>query len=187
MKYHKLLFLLFLIIFFPEKLFSANEVIERLKEGGKIVMIRHSYAPGMGDPKNFLINDCSTQRNLDKKGIIQSKLIRKFFKVNQIPVDKVLSSEWCRSKDTAKYAFENFETFDALNSFYDVRFAENETKQINDLKKYIKKWDSNKNLIFVTHYVVILEILNIRASSGEIIIFNKDYEVLARVKNRLFQ
>ena len=90
MKYHKLLFLLSLMVFFSEKSFSANDVIERLKEGGKIVMIRHSYAPGNGDPKNFSINDCSTQRNLSKKGIIQSKSIRKFFKVNQIPVDKVL-------------------------------------------------------------------------------------------------
>ena len=185
MKYHKLLFLLFLIIFFPEKSFSANEVIERLKEGGKIVMIRHSYAPGMGDPKNFLINDCSTQRNLDKKGIIQSKLIRKFFKVNQIPVDKVLSSEWCRCQDTANIAFNKYETQKFLNSFYDPRFAKYKVKQIKELKKYINKWNGKKNLILVTHYVVILDILNYQSSSGEIIVSDKNFNIINSLKIEL--
>ena len=81
MKYHKLLFLFFLIVFFPEKSFSSNDLIEKLKEGGKIVMIRHAYAPGNGDPENFSINDCSSQRNLNKEGLIQSKLIGNFLKL----------------------------------------------------------------------------------------------------------
>ena len=93
----------------------------------------------------------------------------------------MLSSEWCRCKDTAKYAFENFETFNALNSFYDENFYENETKQINDLKKYIKNWDSDKNLVFVTHYVVISSILNIGTSSGEIIISDKNFNIIGSV------
>ena len=93
----------------------------------------------------------------------------------------MFSSEWCRCKDTAKYAFENFDTFDALNSFYDESFAENETKQINDLKKYIKNWDSDKNLVFVTHYVVISSILNIGTSSGEIIISDKNFNIIGSV------
>ena len=42
------------------------------KEGNKIILIRHALAPGNGDPKNFNIKDCSTQRNLNQK--IYSKL-----------------------------------------------------------------------------------------------------------------
>ena len=158
--------------------FSDDIILNSLKEGKKLVFIRHAIAPGNGDPNNFDINDCSTQRNLDKNGIKQSKKIGQFFKSNKIKIDKVLSSEWCRCKDTAKYAFENFETFDALNSFYDERFASNEAKQIKDLKNYIKYWNSDKNLVLVTHFVVILSILNTGSSSGEIIISDKKFNII---------
>ena len=178
----KFILILFVgLLNFTNNAISDDKILNSLKEGKKLIFIRHAIAPGNGDPNNFSIKDCTTQRNLDKSGIKQSKKIGLFFKNNKIEIDKVLSSEWCRSKDTAKYAFENYETFDALNSFYDVRFAENETKQINDLKKYIKKWDSNKNLIFVTHYVVISSILNTSSSSGEIIISDKNFNIIGSV------
>ena len=161
--------------------FSDDKILNSLKEGNKLIFIRHALAPGNGDPNNFNIKDCSTQRNLNKKGIKQSKKIGRFFKANKIKIDKILSSEWCRCKDTAKYAFENFETFNALNSFYDERFAANETKQINDLKNYIKSWESDKNLVFVTHYVVISSILNTGSSSGEIIISDKNLNIIGSI------
>ena len=181
MKYIKPLILLILIIIFPNISDASENIINQLKEGGKVIFIRHGFAPGNGDPDNFLVNDCSTQRNLDKNGINQSKKIGLFFKSNKIKIDKVLSSEWCRCTDTAKYAFENFETFDALNSFYDERFSANETKQINDLKQYIKNWKSDKNLVFVTHYVVISSIFNTGTSSGEIIVSDKNFNILGSV------
>jgi len=161
--------------------FSNDKILDSLKEGKKLVFIRHAIAPGNGDPNNFDINDCSTQRNLDKNGITQSKKIGHFFKNNKIKIDKVLSSEWCRCKDTAKYAFQNFETFDALNSFYDVRFAANEAKQVKDLKNYIKNWNDDKNLVLVTHFVVISSILNTGSSSGEIIISDKNLNIIGSI------
>ena len=158
--------------------FSSDKILNSLKEGKKLVFIRHAIAPGNGDPDNFNIKDCSTQRNLSKNGIIQSKKIGQFFKKNQIKIDKVLSSEWCRCKDTAKIAFKSFKTFDALNSFYDEKFAHNEAKQIKSLKKYIKNWQNDDNLILVTHFVVISSILNVGASSGEIVISDKNFNVI---------
>ena len=181
MKYFILIFTFILSIISTSNSFSNDKIISKLQSGGNIVFIRHAIAPGNGDPENFNIKDCSTQRNLSEEGINQSKKIGAFFKKNNINIDKVLSSEWCRCKDTAKYAFENFETFDALNSFYDERFAKNETKQINNLKKYIKNWDSDKNLVFVTHYVVISSILNIGTSSGEIIISDKNFNIIGSI------
>ena len=177
--FRKILIILFVVLLnLNNNAFSNDKILESLKEGKKLVFIRHAIAPGNGDPINFNINDCSTQRNLDKNGIVQSKKIGQFFINNKIKVDKVLSSEWCRCKDTAKYAFQNFETFNALNSFYDVRFAANEAKQIKDLKNYIKNWDSDENLVLVTHFVVISSILNIGASSGEIIISDKNFNII---------
>ena len=178
----KILTILFIgVLNFSSNALSDDEILNSLEEGKKLVFIRHAIAPGNGDPVNFNIRDCSTQRNLDKNGIKQSKKIGLFFENNKIKIDKVLSSEWCRCKDTAKYAFKKFKTFNALNSFYDQRLAANETKQINDLKKYIKNWNSDKNLVFVTHFVVISSILNIGSSSGEIIISDKNFNIIGSV------
>ena len=157
--------------------------IDEIKNlNSKVFFMRHALAPGNGDPKNFKLDDCSTQRNLNDEGITQSKLIGEFFKTKKIKIDKVLSSEWCRCKDTAKFAFNDFETFDALNSFYSTKFAKNEKRQIKDLKKYIKNWKSNKNLILVTHYVVISSMLNIAVSSGEIVVSDKNYEIIGSIE-----
>ena len=161
--------------------FSDDKILKSLKEGKKLVFIRHAIAPGNGDPNTFDINDCSTQRNLNENGIEESKKIGLFFKNNKIKIDKVLSSQWCRCKDTAKYAFKNFKTFDALNSFYDEKFAANEAKQIKDLKNYIKRWNSDKNLVLITHFVVISSILNTGASSGEIIISDKNFNIVGSI------
>ena len=146
------------------------------------MFIRHALAPGGGDPENFKISDCSTQRNLNQIGIEQSKKIGSFFTENKIPIDQVLSSEWCRCKDTAKYAFKNYETFNALNSFFSAKFAKNKNKQIKDLKKYIKNWNGEKNLIFVTHYVVISEMMNLAVSSGEIVISDKNLNLIGTIE-----
>jgi len=175
-----ILALIFLV--FLNSAFSNEKLITSLKEGGKLIFIRHAHAPGNGDPENFNLKDCSTQRNLNREGINQSKKIGLFFTQNKIKIDKVLSSEWCRCKDTAKYAFNDYKTFDALNSFYDARFTKNKTEQIKDLKKYILSWNSKKNLVLVTHFVVISETLNVGSASGEIIVSDKNFNIISSIE-----
>ena len=180
MNYIKLLILFILIFFLQVKISASETLVDKLKEGGKIIMIRHAYAPGNGDPDNFLIEDCTTQRNLNKKGVNQSKKIGNFFRENKIQVDIVLSSEWCRCRDTAFYAFNKYQTKSFLNSFFSAKFASNKNKQIYDLKKYINEWSGDNNLVLVTHYVTIQEVLNVTSSSGELIIADRNFNVLAR-------
>ena len=174
-------FIFFLIFLSFSNLYSNEKLIEKLKDGEKIILIRHALAPGSGDPINFDLNDCTTQRNLNIEGVEQSKKIGSFFNKNNIPIDQVLSSEWCRCKDTAKYAFDEFETFDALNSFYDIRFAANEDKQIKDFYEFIDSIDNKNNIVFVTHYVVIGAILNIGTSSGEIVVTDKNLNIIGSI------
>ena len=162
--------------------YANPEVITALQEGGKLVFIRHALAPGGGDPDNFNLNDCSTQRNLDKSGISQAKIIGQFFKKNNIKIDQVFSSEWCRTKETALNAFEDYKTFSALNSFFSSKFAKNRDEQMKDLRNFVNKWDSKKNIVFVTHYVVILEVLNTTVGSGEIIVADKNYKVIGSIE-----
>ena len=175
-------FLILIIFFIPNISFSNEILINSLKDGKKIIFIRHAIAPGSGDPKNFNIKKCSTQRNLNDEGKIQSKKIGNFFKINKIEISKILSSEWCRCKDTAKIAFGKFETFNALNSFYEARFQENRSSQLRDLRNFISSWESDSNLILVTHYVVIYDLLNSAVSSGEMIITDKKLNIIGNLE-----
>jgi phosphohistidine phosphatase SixA len=182
MKFIKFLIIIFISINSPIKADSNQNVINELKKGGNLIFIRHAYAPGGGDPKNFDINDCKTQRNLSNSGRDQAKKIRSFFKDNNIPISKVYSSEWCRCKETASIAFNDFETKSFLNSFFSSQFAKNKDLQMKKLKTFINNLDKNKNLVFVTHYVVISESLNYAPSSGEIVISNKNLKVIDTIE-----
>ena len=159
----------------------TDKILNELQNGGNIIFIRHAYAPGGGDPENFDINDCSTQRNLNDNGRNQSKKIGNLFKRNEVPVDKVISSEWCRCKETASIAFNEFKTKNFLNSFYSPKFAKNKKKQIKNLKNYINNWNDNKNLVLVTHYVVILEALDYAPRSGEIVISDRNFKIKGNI------
>ena len=181
MKYFKIILIFFLFLLNKISLASEN-IVEILKKENNIIFIRHAIAPGNGDPSNFDISDCSTQRNLSKNGELQALKIGNFFKKNDIKITEVLSSEWCRCKNTAKIAFGNYETKNFLNSFYDDRFSENKDKQILEFQKFIRNWNKTKNLVLVTHYVVISEILDVTASSGEIVIANNNLEFLSSLE-----
>ena len=183
MKFIKfLLILLFISINSSIKADSNQNLINELKNGGKLIFIRHAYAPGGGDPNNFDINDCNTQRNLSNSGREQAKNIGNFFKNNNIKIKNIYSSEWCRCKETALIAFNKFETKDFLNSFFSSEFAQNKDAQMNNLKEFIKNNKSKQNLVFVTHYVVISESLNYLSSSGEIVVSDKDFKVIDTVE-----
>ena len=178
-----IIILFFISIYSFSNLYSNEKLIYELKEGEKIVFIRHALAPGSGDPPSFKLNDCSTQRNLNNNGIEQSKKIGLFFLKHNIPIDLVLSSEWCRCKDTAKFAFKNFKTFDALNSFFSPKFQKNRKRQMLDLSEFLNNWEGKKNLILITHYVVILETLNRSVGSGEIVIVDKNLNLIGSISN----
>ena len=180
------LIIFFYIIFitFPSTIKADlnQELSLELKKGGKLIFIRHAYAPGGGDPENFDINNCDTQRNLSKEGRDQAKKIGNFFKENEIPIKLVISSEWCRCKETALIAFKNYQTENFLNSFYSAKFEKNRKMQMKKLKGYVKSWNGDKNLVLVTHYVVISEALNYAPSSGEIVIADKNFKKLNSIE-----
>jgi len=181
MKFIKFLLIIFISINSPIKADSNQNIINELKRGGNLIFIRHAYAPGGGDPINFNINDCKTQRNLSNSGRNQAKKIGIYFKENNIPISKVYSSEWCRCKETASIAFNNFETKRFLNSFFSSQFAKNKDPQIKNFKNFIKNWNEDSNLIFVTHYVVINELLNYNPNSGEIVISDRNYNIIGNL------
>ena len=182
MKFFRFFIIIFISLTTSIKADLNKNLINQLKDGGKLIFIRHAYAPGNGDPNNFNLNDCSTQRNLNSIGRKQAKDIGGFFRENKIKIYKVLSSEWCRCKETADIAFNNYSTNSFLNSFYSPKYAKNREKQVEALNDYVKKFKSDKNLIFVTHYVLISEVLNYGPSSGEIVVSDKNFNIVGTVE-----
>ena len=182
MKFLKYFIIIFISLTTSIKADLNKYLINQLEDGGKLIFIRHAYAPGNGDPNNFNLNDCSTQRNLNSIGQKQAENIGEFFRINKIKIHKVLSSEWCRCKETADIAFKDFSTNNFLNSFYSSQYAENKDKQIKALNDYVKKFKSDKNLIFVTHYVLISEVLNYAPSSGEIVVSDINFNIVGTVE-----
>jgi phosphohistidine phosphatase SixA len=179
-------FLILIYIFFTNftVVLSSESIWDEARKGNKVILIRHSLAPGGGDPAGFKIENCKTQRNLNKAGIDQSKKIGKIFRDNKIPIDIILSSEWCRCKDTAFHAFGRFKKFSALNSTFSNPYIKNESRQIKKIKKYLKNWDGKgKNLILVTHYSIITAITDAVPRSGEIVIADKNLNVLNTIEN----
>ena len=127
---------------------------------------------------SFTKNTCSELRD---KILLRFKNLKLFLQnQNEIKIDKVFSSEWCRCKETAKIAFKNYTTKSFLNSFYSSKFAKNKDKQVKALKEYIKDYknNNNENLVLVTHYVLISEILNYGSSSGEIVVSDKNFNII---------
>jgi len=182
MKFLKFFLIIFISLTTSIKADLNKNLVNQLEDGEKLIFIRHAYAPGSGDPDNFNLNDCSTQRNLSEEGKKQAKKIGKFFTKNNIKIEKVFSSEWCRCKETAEIAFNNYSTKNFLNSFYSSKFAKNKTKQIEELDNYVQELRSSKNLVFVTHYVLISEVLNYAPSSGEIVVSDKNFNMIGSIE-----
>ena len=66
--FKKKIFIFFLVFFIiPNQSQTEENLINTLKKGKNIIFIRHSLAPGNGDPSGSILSDCSTQRNLNKK------------------------------------------------------------------------------------------------------------------------
>lgn len=145
---------------------DQNELIAKLKTGGHILMVRHAVAPGSGDPKNFKIGDCSTQRNLDETGRAQAQSIGDWLRANGVASARVYSSQWCRCLETAKQMrLGNVQELPALNSFYER--TQDREPNISALKEFISRQPADGELIvFVTHFVTIGALTGESVSSG---------------------
>ena len=99
---------------------EADRLITLLKSGGYFLMIRHAQAPGSGDPENFKIGDCSTQRNLNETGRAQARSIGNWLRHKGLASARVYASQWCRCLETAKLmGLGPVKELPALNSFYE--------------------------------------------------------------------
>lgn len=165
----------------------ANEqgMLASLKSGNHFAIMRHALAPGSGDPSNFDLKDCSTQRNLSQTGIDQAVNIGKKLRDNGISEAQVFTSQWCRCIDTAEQLDLGMPVeLPLINSFFQDRSEG--PAQTHALKKWLMEQDLSKPLILVSHQVNITALTDVYPNSGEIIIVerlsNGEFIVTGRIQ-----
>jgi len=149
---------------------ETDALWDALAQGGHVAMIRHAYAPGTGDPENFRIGDCGTQRNLDDTGREQARRAGEIFRDRDVAVARVLSSEWCRCQETARLlGIGAVETFPALNSLYNRRH--NEERQVAALQRFLADLPADgPSVVLVSHHATIGALTGTYPQSGAIVV-----------------
>jgi phosphohistidine phosphatase SixA len=164
---------------------DQNTLVDELKAGGRVLMIRHAYAPGSGDPSDFRIGDCSTQRNLDERGRSQAREIGEWLRNRGIERARVFSSQWCRCMETAILMDVGpVSELPALNSFFSR--PQDREPNLSALFDFLSRQRLDGELIiFVTHYVTISAVTGEGVSSGEGVVMrlreNASHEVVGRM------
>ena len=91
------------------------EVVDRLREGGFVVFLRHAVTDhSQEDFPGAPLTNCAAQRNLNDAGRQQAEVLGRAWRALEIPVGDVLSSGYCRTRETAELAFGRFEIVPAL-------------------------------------------------------------------------
>jgi len=156
---------------------------EALKNGTAFVIMRHALAPGTGDPENFTIGECATQRNLSAAGQQQARATGELFRASGIDKAEVWSSAWCRCRETAELlALGEVRTLAPLNSFF--RRQGRRDEQTSALKDWLKARTSDMPLVLVTHQVNISALTGVYPRSGELIFVEIDDTGSVRVIDR---
>jgi phosphohistidine phosphatase SixA len=138
--------------------------------------MRHASAPGVGDPPNYTLDDCRTQRNLDAEGRRQAVVVGDWLRKQGILSATVFSSVWCRCKETAALlGFDAYQVEPSLGSFFDEMAKAPESNRA--LQRFVAQnltVKGERALILVTHHVNILEFSGENVASGDLVLVKVD-------------
>ncbi|MBY3755074.1 histidine phosphatase family protein [Azospirillum formosense] len=141
---------------------------------GLIVLMRHAEAPGVGDPPNFQLRDCATQRNLGASGREQARRVGDRLRSLGVQRAAVYSSQWCRCLETARLLdVGSVQELPVLNSFFDRREAQD--AQIASLRRFLAGLPAGgAPVVLVTHQVVVTALTGVYPASGESVLLRAD-------------
>jgi len=155
---------------------AADSIFDRLHRGGLVILMRHATTvPGGGDPANFKLGDCSTQRNLSEAGREESRRVGARLRAERTPIERVYTSPWCRCRDTAMLAFGEAEEWEPLGSYFER--PDLDTEHTAQVLKRIAKYGRLKpkgNVVMVTHAVNIASLTKRSVATGEIVVVRPD-------------
>lgn len=134
---------------------------------GSFAIMRHALAPGTGDPADFDVEDCGTQRNLDTVGRAQAALIGAAFRERGQKFERVLTSQWCRCRETAQLLdLGPVDEVPAFNSF----FRNSSLRDSQTAEALAVLADRTDRPFVVTHQVNIRALTGQSTRSGEVLV-----------------
>jgi broad specificity phosphatase PhoE len=149
---------------------SENALWNKLRSGGVTVLMRHAATvPGIGDPPDFVLGQCATQRNLSEVGRRQARAIGAAFRQHDVDPGAVWSSRWCRCLDTAKLAFGHVQPEPALDSMFNDDTAAANAK-LRALRDRLTTRQETAPLVLVTHDVNIRALTGASLAQGEMVL-----------------
>ena len=135
---------------------------------GYVLLLRHSLAPGVGDPENFKLGDCSTQRNLSQEGRDDAAEIGAWIKRQKVKIYRVESSRWCRARQTAKLLdIGKVKLNKNLDSLFRESNLESHPKTLKTKQQILNHRNKSGLLVLVGHYVNIAALVGVGVDSGE--------------------
>jgi phosphohistidine phosphatase SixA len=148
----------------------AADAWAELAKPGAIVLIRHATAPGVGDRAEFKLDDCATQRNMNEQGRAEARKLGERFRAHKIHLGSVISSQWCRCRETARLAFgDQVSDEPAFNSFYRLS-TEDRVAQTAQARAVLARWSGPGALVVVTHEVNIQALAGVGTASAESVV-----------------
>ena len=150
----------------------AGEVAERLKTANHVLLMRHAYAPGVGDPTGYSLEKCESQRILNDQGKQQSVRIGQWLRDQGVAKADVYSSIWCRCQQTAEGLGLGPVTVEpSLASFFDEPAkAVAQNRRLQDFLAKALKTKGDRALVLVTHHVNIREFMGKDIGSGDMVL-----------------
>ena len=155
-----------------------------LAGGGQAVLIRHAITtPGVGDPPGMRLHECSTQRNLTDEGRAHARRVGEAFRARKIPVDRVMSSPWCRCLETARLAFGPPEVWTALGNLFDR--PQNRAEQVAQMQAFVGGLRRTGNVVLVSHGSTIAALTGVNPDPAEIVVLTPQGGTRFTVAGRL--
>lgn len=148
---------------------QTPDVYALLRQPGHAAFLRHAATSGAyGDPPGYRLDDCGTQRLLVDAGRAQASRTREALAAKGVAFDRVLTSPWCRCKETAALVTgREAEVMGPLANL--VGRTEHRDAQVTALKAYLAGIKDARAL-FVTHGIVISALVGINPAEGEMVI-----------------
>lgn len=163
------------------------ELVKALQSGGHVVYMRHTRTDkSQEDLDHTNLSNCATQRNLSEEGREQARVIAEAIKKLNIDFESVVTSPYCRARDTADLTFGGGENSNALR--YLSHQPENErSSSIQEIVRMLSTPPTNGgNTVLVSHTENLKQTAGIwPKDSGTMHIFkpkgNDSYEHLGKI------
>jgi phosphohistidine phosphatase SixA len=156
-----------------------------LQKGGQVVLLRHALTdPGVGDPPEFRLDVCATQRNLSEQGRGDARRLGEALRERRVPVARLLSSPWCRCLETARLVFgREAEVEPALGNLFGR--PEREAGQLAALRALVGRPVTGGNAFMVTHGSTTYALTDVSPATTEMVIVEPRPGGAFRVAGRL--